>query len=143
MARLFQYLQYLYYQYYLSGLIWISGIQNLSLDYRKHPCGTASSSVTIFTWVLFMPLMHLVNNAHLNTTCVLFLLDVMATSSASCPASVLVPFRSIYASLYSQRLDIIMVVWLIWLWFLFTSSFSSTHFFVLNLIDWSINVIFS
>ena len=82
--------------------------------------------------------MQSVNSAQfLNTPC-LFLSSAILTAK-SAPALVIaaVPFRSLYASLLSQRLNFnIVVIDLIWLLVLHVSratSFISTQFFVLNL----------
>ena len=106
-----------------------------------------SKSFVFSTKALFILLMQLVNGAQfLNITCLSFLSAAVVATSAHFLTTVIVPFRSMYASLKSQRFDLSIVVWnLIWLSVLYVpraSTFTSTQFFVVNF-DGLLLVLFS
>ena len=89
--------------------------------------------------VLFMCLLQSVSREQfLNTTSLLLLFGF--TVGGNTGVIVIVPLTSIYASLQWYKLyfsiEVLNLVWLLVLYVLHVSSFTSTQFFVLHLVGW-------
>ena len=92
--------------------------------------------------VLFILMIQSVNDTQfLNVTCLFILSAFLSAGSAPVPVIDIVLFTSMCTSLYSQRLDLNIVVsnlnWLLVLYVPRSSTFTSIQFFALNFDGWS------